>query len=86
VFADNRQDCVVGDVVLIQSCPAISKKKHYTIEEVVARIPRYTPTTAVSQEGQDASSARGGVALSQSEATEPQTVVEENRNQTEAMP
>ena len=33
-----------GDVVMIKSCYPISKKKHFTIEEIVERAPRYTPT------------------------------------------
>ena len=41
MFADNRGGCIVGDVVLLKSCQPISKKKHYTIHEVVAHAPRY---------------------------------------------
>lgn len=66
VFADNKNKCIVGDVVLIKSCPPISKKKHYTIHEVVAHAPRYTPlptteesTSSPAEEG-DCVSATGG--------------------------
>ena len=86
MFADNRRGCIVGDVVLIQSCPAISKRKHYTIEEVVAYVPRYTPTDIsqdTPQEGQATSSAEVGAAQSQNNATISQEEVEENRNQME---
>lgn len=40
---DPLSECVEGDIVMIQSCYPISKKKHFTVEEILERAPRYTP-------------------------------------------
>lgn len=40
---DENGDCVEGDVVMIKSCFPISKMKHFTIEEILEKAPRYEP-------------------------------------------
>ena len=40
---DENEECVEGDVVMIKSCFPISKMKHFTIEEILDKAPRYEP-------------------------------------------
>jgi ribosomal protein S17 len=40
---DESEDCIEGDVVMIKSCQPISTKKHFVIDEVLERAPRYNP-------------------------------------------
>lgn len=40
VDLNNMKDVAVGDEVLIQECPPISKRKHFLLKEVIKRVPR----------------------------------------------
>lgn len=50
---DEREECVEGDVVMIKSCFPISKLKHFVIDEVLERAPRYEPDESQLVEQQD---------------------------------
>lgn len=40
---DEKEECVENDVVMIKSCFPISKMKHFVIDHILERAPRYQP-------------------------------------------
>jgi small subunit ribosomal protein S17 len=39
---DEKEDCRDGDLVRIKECRPLSKRKHFTIEEIIERAEHYT--------------------------------------------
>jgi ribosomal protein S17 len=50
---DETEQCVVGDVVMIEACPRVSKRKHFVVKDIVQPAARVQDDTRIYSAHQD---------------------------------